>query len=84
MNGRHLLVGTILAFPIGLPVSVLAADITVTGSSTIAPILNEIARRYEESHPEARIGVQSGGSLTATVFCLLLLSRLIRSVGRHG
>ncbi|MFA8017764.1 phosphate ABC transporter substrate-binding protein [Bremerella cremea] len=36
--------------------------ITVTGSSTIAPLLTEIARRYEELHPGVRIDVQTGGT----------------------
>ena len=36
--------------------------ITATGSSTIAPLLSEIAKRYESSHPEMRIDVQTGGS----------------------
>lgn len=33
-----------------------------TGSSTIAPVVADAAKRYEESHPGVRIEVQTGGS----------------------
>lgn len=33
-----------------------------TGSSTLAPLLSEIAKRYEASHPGVRIDIQTGGS----------------------
>jgi phosphate transport system substrate-binding protein len=36
--------------------------VMVTGSSTIAPILQDAATRYEAAHPGIRIEVQSGGS----------------------
>ncbi len=36
--------------------------LVVTGSSTVAPLVNEIARRFELAHPEVRIDVQTGGS----------------------
>lgn len=36
--------------------------LTLTGSSTMAPLLAEIAKRYEQQHPGVRIDVQSGGS----------------------
>lgn len=36
--------------------------ITITGSSTVAPLLAEIAKRYEAEHPHLRIDVQTGGS----------------------
>ena len=36
--------------------------LTLTGSSTIAPLVGEIAKRYEAAHPGVRIDVQSGGS----------------------
>ncbi|MFN2376032.1 MAG: phosphate ABC transporter substrate-binding protein [Candidatus Binatia bacterium] len=40
-----------------------AADrLVVTGSSTLAPLMAEIGRRYEEQHPGVRIDVQAGGS----------------------
>ena len=34
----------------------------ITGSSTVAPLVSEIAKRFEEAHPGVRIDVQTGGS----------------------
>lgn len=39
-----------------------ANKLVLTGSSTVAPLLNEIAKRFEKSNPGVRIDVQSGGS----------------------
>ncbi|MDX2018987.1 MAG: phosphate ABC transporter substrate-binding protein [Deltaproteobacteria bacterium] len=36
--------------------------LVVTGSSTLAPLILQIGRRYEERHPGVRIDVQTGGS----------------------
>ena len=36
--------------------------LTLTGSSTVAPLASEIARRFEAQHAGVRIDVQSGGS----------------------
>ena len=36
--------------------------LVITGSSTIAPLAAEIARRFEGTHPGVRVDVQSGGS----------------------
>lgn len=36
--------------------------LTLTGSSTVAPLVSEIAKRYEAAHPGVRIDVQTGGS----------------------
>ena len=36
--------------------------LVITGSSTVAPLALEIARRFEERHPGARVDVQTGGS----------------------
>jgi len=36
--------------------------LTITGSSTIAPLALEIAKRFEVSHPGTRVEVQSGGT----------------------
>ncbi|MDA8019083.1 MAG: phosphate ABC transporter substrate-binding protein [Thermoanaerobaculia bacterium] len=38
------------------------ARLVVTGSSTIAPLISDVARRYEQEHPGVRIDVQTGGS----------------------
>ncbi len=40
----------------------LQGKLVLTGSSTVAPLVAEIAKRYEREHPEARIDVQTGGS----------------------
>lgn len=39
-----------------------AQRIVVTGSSTIAPLMGEIGKRFEREHPGVRVDVQSGGS----------------------
>ncbi len=39
--------------------------LTLSGSSTVAPLISEIARRYEADHPGIRIDVQTGGSARA-------------------
>lgn len=36
--------------------------LSISGSSTVAPLAAEIAKRYEASHPGTRIEVQTGGS----------------------
>jgi phosphate transport system substrate-binding protein len=36
--------------------------LVLTGSSTVAPLVAEIAKRYEQENPGLRIDVQSGGS----------------------
>jgi len=39
-----------------------AKKIVVTGSSTVAPLMSEIGKRFEEKHPGVRVDVQTGGS----------------------
>ena len=39
-----------------------ATKLTITGSSTIAPLMTEVAKKYESLHPGVRVDVQSGGS----------------------
>ncbi|MHC2067532.1 phosphate ABC transporter substrate-binding protein [Bremerella sp. T1] len=36
--------------------------LTITGSSTVAPLVSEIAKRYEAAHPGVQIDVQTGGT----------------------
>ncbi len=36
--------------------------LTLTGSSTVAPLVSEIAKKFEAENPEVRIDVQTGGS----------------------
>ena len=38
------------------------AKLVITGSSTIAPLVSEIGKRFEARHPGVRIDVQTGGS----------------------
>lgn len=40
----------------------LGGKITLTGSSTIAPLVSEIGKRFESQHPGVRVDVQTGGS----------------------
>tara|TARA_R110002073_G_scaffold35970_17_gene104943 strand:- start:9053 stop:9898 length:846 start_codon:yes stop_codon:yes gene_type:complete len=37
-------------------------QIVLTGSSTVAPLIGEIAKQFEVQHPGVRVDVQSGGS----------------------
>jgi phosphate transport system substrate-binding protein len=36
--------------------------LVITGSSTLAPLISDIVKRYEAFHPKIRIDVQTGGS----------------------
>lgn len=40
----------------------LGGKLTLTGSSTVAPLAAEIAKRFEALHPGVRVDVQTGGS----------------------
>lgn len=40
----------------------LQGKLVLTGSSTVAPLISEIAKRYEAEHSGVRIDVQTGGS----------------------
>ena len=40
----------------------LSGKLLVTGSSTVAPLVSEIAKRFEKLHPDVRVDVQTGGS----------------------
>lgn len=42
--------------------SQLTGRLTITGSSTVAPLVAELAKRFEQGHPNVRIDVQTGGS----------------------
>ena len=44
------------------PDSATQEQLTITGSSTVAPLMAEIAKKYEQTHPDIRIDVQTGGS----------------------
>ncbi|MBY0226925.1 MAG: phosphate ABC transporter substrate-binding protein [Hyphomicrobium sp.] len=49
---------------VALSTPVIAADdkIVITGSSTVAPLITEIGKRFEEKNPGVRVDVQTGGS----------------------
>ncbi len=58
-------ISTLLLLSVMLNLGVALADnkhLTLTGSSTVAPLAMEIAKRYESQHPGVRIDVQMGGS----------------------
>ncbi|MES3007043.1 MAG: phosphate ABC transporter substrate-binding protein [Pseudomonadota bacterium] len=40
----------------------ITGQLTLTGSSTIAPLIGEMAKRFEQTHPDTRVDVQTGGS----------------------
>lgn len=42
--------------------SSVTGRLVITGSSTVAPLVGELARAFESRHPGVRIDVQSGGS----------------------
>ena len=46
----------------GTPTPAAEQKLVITGSSTVAPLVSEIAKRYESKHPGVRIDVQTGGS----------------------
>lgn len=72
MSGR-LLTGVIVGLSVGLQAcntlqaftqgnSTSSKKLVITGSSTVAPVASEIAKRYETQNPQVRIDVQTGGS----------------------
>jgi len=56
MQARFLALAALVATP------VQETKLVVTGSSTVAPLFSEIAKRYEQKNPGMRIDVQTGGS----------------------
>ena len=44
------------------PAAGLSGRLKLSGSSTCAPLVSEIAKRFETAHPRVRIDVQTGGS----------------------
>lgn len=59
------LIGTFLFLSAVVNLSMAHADenhLTLSGSSTIAPLVGEIAKRYESQHLSVRVDVQMGGS----------------------
>jgi phosphate transport system substrate-binding protein len=66
MGFLHVVNGSALLILLALcqPFNVFAADkkLALTGSSTVAPLALEIAKRFEQNNPGLRIDVQTGGS----------------------
>lgn len=63
MSERWFSVVLLLVVVTGMENPALAADrITVTGSSTVAPLVAEIGKAFEAQHPGIRVDVQSGGT----------------------
>lgn len=65
MRMGKLLVTLLWSLTLAAAMSPVRSDerkLVITGSSTIAPLVSEIAKRFEEKQPGTRIDVQSGGS----------------------
>lgn len=62
MSMRNLIIvaGTLMLLAACAPAH--KQTITVSGSSTIAPLMAEIGKRFEAQHPDIRVDVQAGGS----------------------
>lgn len=63
MRSFSVLFALCLSLPLSLPA--LAADankLTLTGSSTIAPLALDLGKRFEKLNPGIRVDVQAGGS----------------------
>ncbi|MEM9136204.1 MAG: phosphate ABC transporter substrate-binding protein [Cyanobacteria bacterium P01_F01_bin.42] len=61
------LLGALALIPIAAGCSSPAAGVrsqslVITGSSTVAPLINEIGKQYERAYPGTRVDVQTGGS----------------------
>jgi ABC-type phosphate transport system substrate-binding protein len=45
------------------------SKLTLTGASTLAPLMSEVARRFEAQNPGVRVDVQMGGLLARRDGC---------------
>jgi len=59
---RALITAVLTVAMAGISLQAAAQHITLSGSSTIAPLAAEIAKRFEQRNPGMRVDVQSGGS----------------------
>lgn len=48
---------------------IIAETLLISGSSTLAPLVSELATQYEKTHPNLRIEVQTGGSARGVSDC---------------
>jgi phosphate transport system substrate-binding protein len=61
-RGFLLLAGCFAVFLAAGGLASAAEKLVITGSSTVAPVVAEIAKRFEQQHSDVRIDVQTGGS----------------------
>lgn len=65
-NNMRFILGSLVCIAIGfMCITQANADpqrLILTGSSTVAPLVGEMARRFETLHPGVRVDVQTGGS----------------------
>ncbi len=59
---RALLVIISVLLGLASEISIATERLTLTGSSTIAPLALEIGKRFEQQNPGVRVDVQTGGS----------------------
>lgn len=59
---RYLLLLLCVLAPVAGTQAAPPQKLVITGSSTVAPLVADIAKRYEKTHPGLRIDVQTGGS----------------------
>jgi phosphate transport system substrate-binding protein len=59
---RWLAAAFLALVPPGQAQEALSGKLTITGSSTVAPLVSEVAKRFEQLHEGVRIDVQTGGS----------------------
>lgn len=62
MNRRSVLLGILTGILLQSSFLHAGERLTLTGSSTIAPLALEIGKRFEKKYPGVRVDVQSGGS----------------------
>lgn len=62
MKRLWILLALTLFFLAGCSKDTSRNKLVLTGSSTIAPLVSEIGKRFEELHPNVRVDVQTGGS----------------------
>lgn len=62
IRGVSLLLSAVFILGIGCSKTEAGKKLTLTGSSTVAPLAAEIGKRFESLHPGVRVDVQSGGS----------------------
>lgn len=62
MIANGLLIALLVLFSLIAPSAMAAQRLSLTGSSTMAPLVLEIGKRFEQKNPGVRVDVQTGGS----------------------